>query len=99
MQTPPRTLDRAGRFRRETTLPEVLPWQALGRRKLNGWRFRRRHPIGPCVLDLCCDEAKRAMEEDGHVHGWRTGRAASGGTPSISAQPAAPPVPQGEAFA
>ena len=35
---------------------------------MEGWRFRRQHPLGPYVLDFYCDEARLAVEVDGAVH-------------------------------
>ena len=49
-------------------MPEVILWNAIRARKLNGARFRRQHPIGPYILDFYCDQAKLAVEIDGAVH-------------------------------
>jgi very-short-patch-repair endonuclease len=38
------------------------------RRKIQGLRFRRQHPVGPFVLDFYCDSSKFAVEVDGHSH-------------------------------
>lgn len=35
---------------------------------MEGWRFRRQHPLGPYVLDFYCDKARLAVEVDGAVH-------------------------------
>jgi len=50
------------------SLPEVLLWQQLRGRRLEGLRFRRQHPFGPFVLDFFCAEAKLAIEVDGASH-------------------------------
>nr|WP_262423407.1 endonuclease domain-containing protein [Brevundimonas denitrificans] len=34
------------------TLPEVLLWRALRKRRLGKTRFRRQHPVGPFILDF-----------------------------------------------
>ena len=48
--------------------PEVVLWQALRARQLDGLRFRRQHPMGPFILDFYCPEAKLCVEVDGYVH-------------------------------
>ena len=50
------------------TLPEVLLWTALRKRRTGGLRFRRQHPVGPYVLDFYCDAMKVAVEVDGEAH-------------------------------
>ena len=51
------------------TPPEARLWVAL-RKKQQGLRFRRQHPVGPFVLDFFCESAKLAVEVDGQSH-WR----------------------------
>jgi len=55
------------------TLPERLLWRALGRG--DGPRWRRQHPAGRYVLDLCCPEVALAVEFEDEPHG-DPGRAA-----------------------
>jgi very-short-patch-repair endonuclease len=50
------------------TPPEARLWVQLRRKAVEGWRFRRQHPIGPYVLDFYCDSAKLAVEVDGQTH-------------------------------
>ena len=50
------------------SLPEVLLWQQLRGRRLEGLRFRRQHPVGPFILDFFCAEAHLAVEVDGASH-------------------------------
>ena len=50
------------------SLPEVVLWQALRKRRLAGLRFRRQHPIGPYILDFYCPSARLAVEVDGFAH-------------------------------
>ena len=64
----PQTLERARALRQRMTLPEVLLWQKLRGRGLDGLRFRRQHPLGPFIVDFYCDEAKLAVEVDGATH-------------------------------
>lgn len=68
MDAPNRTVARAKSLRRRMTLPEVLLWSELRQHKLDGFLFRRQHPVGPYVLDFYCDEGKLAVEVDGAVH-------------------------------
>ena len=68
MDAPTRTVATARRLRREMTLPEVLLWTAIRGGQIDGFKFRRQHPIGPYVLDFYCVEAKLAVEVDGSAH-------------------------------
>lgn len=68
MEAPKQTVARAGELRRRMSLPEVLLWRALRRQSLEGWRFRRQHPVSPYVLDFHCDAAKLCVEVDGYSH-------------------------------
>lgn len=67
MYAPKSTVSRARSLRRRMTPPEARLWVAL-RRKAQGLRFRRQHPVGPYVLDFYCDAAKLAVEVDGQMH-------------------------------
>jgi len=58
---------RARAFRREMTLPEGMLWQAL-RRRPDGFKFRRQHPIGQCIVDFYCSSAGLVIEVDGESH-------------------------------
>ena len=51
------------------SLPEGLLWKRLRNRQFDDFWIRRQHPIGPYILDFYCDEAKLAIEVDGHSHG------------------------------
>ena len=68
MDAPKITIQRARELRRTLTLPEVILWQALRRRRLDGIRFRRQHSVGPYILDFYCEDAKLAVEVDGAGH-------------------------------
>jgi len=59
----------ARRLRRDSTLAEGLLWRHLRNRGLAGAKFRRQHPVGPYVADLCCAEAMLIVEVDGSQHG------------------------------
>jgi 2-oxoglutarate/2-oxoacid ferredoxin oxidoreductase subunit alpha len=55
-------------FRREPTGSEARLWEALRRQGLDGFKFRRQHPIGPFLVDFYCPEAHLAVEVDGSIH-------------------------------
>ena len=50
MRAPERTITKARKLRRDLSLPEVILWDCIRGRKLEGLRFRRQHPVGPYVL-------------------------------------------------
>jgi len=60
-------VERARELRKSMTLPENMLWQQL-RLRPNGLKFRRRHPIGPCVVDFCCLSERLVVEIDGFAH-------------------------------
>ena len=68
MRAPDKTVNRARKLRREMSLPEIVLWQALRKRRLPGLRFRRQHPVGPYILDFYCSAAHLAVEVDGLAH-------------------------------
>ena len=43
-------------------------WERLRRRQLDGFKFRRQHPIGPFFADFFCPEARLIVEIDGSQH-------------------------------
>jgi len=43
-------------------------WAALRGRRLQGYKFRRQHPLGPFVLDFVCIEHRLVIEADGGQH-------------------------------
>ena len=57
------------------TMPELMLWQELRGKRLQGLRFRRQHPIGPYILDFFCAERNLAIEVDGEGHGLDAQRA------------------------
>ncbi|MFN8593696.1 MAG: endonuclease domain-containing protein [Thermomicrobiales bacterium] len=54
-------------LRARQTPPEVVLWEALRNRRLDGLKCRQ-HPVGPFVLDFCCPDRRLAVEIDGGVH-------------------------------
>ena len=57
----------ARKLRKEMTPPEALLWQLL-RKRPNGLKFRRQHPIDPYVVDFFCPVARLVIEIDGWAH-------------------------------
>ncbi len=67
-RTDPDAVSRAREFRGEPTLAEAELWLHLRRRRLNGYRFRRQHPIGPYFADFACLQPPLVVELDGSQH-------------------------------
>jgi very-short-patch-repair endonuclease len=55
-------------FRKVPTASENLLWQQLRRGQLQGYVFRRQHPIDLFVVDFCCPVRSLIVEIDGPVH-------------------------------
>ncbi|GJD32859.1 hypothetical protein PMNALOAF_4139 [Methylobacterium adhaesivum] len=62
-------MNRATSLRRTTTGAEAKLWTVLRGARLNGWKFRRQHPIDRFVVDFACLKAKLVVEVDGATHG------------------------------
>lgn len=58
----------AKRLRSSMSEAEVVLWTFLRKRRLNGFRFRRQHPIGPYIADFACVSARLVVEVDGATH-------------------------------
>jgi very-short-patch-repair endonuclease len=58
----------ARKLRTIPTDAEIRLWSRLRRKQLEGFRFRRQHPMGPYVVDFFCPEAKLVVEADGGQH-------------------------------
>jgi cyclase len=59
--------DNAKRLRNTMTDSELALWMYL-RKGVNGFKFRRQHPICLYVADFYCHKAKLIVEIDGSVH-------------------------------
>jgi very-short-patch-repair endonuclease len=54
--------------RKNATKAEALLWERLKKKQLDGYKFRRQHPLGRFVLDFYCHTPKLAIEIDGNYH-------------------------------
>ena len=55
-------------LRRNQTDTELVMWQILRSRQLDGYKFRRQRVIGPYIVDFCCLNPKLIIELDGSQH-------------------------------
>lgn len=55
-------------LRKTQTKAEAILWSRLRNRQLNGYKFRRQHPVAGFILDFFCPEASLAIEVDGEIH-------------------------------
>ena len=61
----PSSTERARDLPEPESEAERALWSALRDRQLGGHEFRRRHPIGPYIVDFCCVERKLIVELEG----------------------------------
>ena len=57
----------AKQLRKNMTGAEMVLWGYL-KKGINGYKFRRQHPIGSFVADLYCHKLKLVIEVDGNIH-------------------------------
>ena len=50
------------------TEAEERLWFYLSGKKLDGFKFRRQHPLHAFILDFYCHEARLSIELDGEYH-------------------------------
>ncbi len=58
----------ARELREKMTLAECILWEELKMKKLDGFKFRRQHPIGIHILDFYCHHKKLGVELNGGYH-------------------------------
>ena len=63
-------MTRARQLRKSATQHERLLWRHLRNRQLQGWKFRRQHPVDRYIIDFYCPEARLAIELDGGGHNF-----------------------------
>jgi len=59
---------RAQQLRQEQTIAEAKLWYYLRDRRLDGFKFRRQHPVERFIVDFCCPEHHLIVEIDGPIH-------------------------------
>jgi very-short-patch-repair endonuclease len=64
----PEVRRRARELRQMQTPAEQKVWRVLRSRQLEGYKFRRQHPIGRFIVDFYCPACKLVIELDGDVH-------------------------------
>jgi very-short-patch-repair endonuclease len=63
-----RQRDKARELRHRQTDAEKALWNKLRALRLEGYKFRRQHPIGKYIADFCCMDSKTIIELDGGQH-------------------------------
>jgi very-short-patch-repair endonuclease len=63
----------ARRLRKRPTEEERIVWGELRKRRIDGLKFRRQHPLGPYIVDFVCLERRFVFEIDGVQHGETEG--------------------------
>lgn len=61
-------VDRARDLRCRSTDAEQKLWRRLRNRQLQGWKFRRQHPLDRYIVDFVCSGAGLVVELDGSKH-------------------------------
>jgi very-short-patch-repair endonuclease len=64
----PDIIEKAKSLRQRMTETEKLLWSQLRAKQLDGFKFRRQHPIWIFIADFYCHEAKLVVELDGGIH-------------------------------
>ena len=59
--------ENAKKLRKKMTYAEEVMWMHL-KKGINGYKFRRQHPIGTYIADFFCHKAKLIIEIDGSIH-------------------------------
>jgi very-short-patch-repair endonuclease len=55
-------------LRKRSTNTEARLWRYLRDKRIDGFKFRRQHPIGRYVVDFVCLEKRLIVEADGGQH-------------------------------
>ncbi len=61
-------LNNARTLRINQTDAEIRIWYYIRAKRLNGYKFRRQHPIQNYIVDFACYEPKLIIELDGSQH-------------------------------
>jgi imidazole glycerol-phosphate synthase subunit HisF len=63
----PLIFEKARALRKNMTQAETILWFQL-KQGINGFKFRRQHPLGIYIADFYCHKAKLVIELDGSIH-------------------------------
>jgi len=66
--SPKELIENARDLRKTETKQEEILWYFLRNRNLNGYKFRRQHPVEHFIADFACLEANLIIELDGGQH-------------------------------
>ena len=58
----------ARQLRLQPSKAQKAHWYYLRQKQLNGYKFRREHPMGPYIVDFVCLAKKLIVEIDGGQH-------------------------------
>jgi very-short-patch-repair endonuclease len=72
---PTRVRARSRSLRDDATDAEKKLWYFLRGCRLNGFKFRRQHPIPPYIVDFYCEKGGLVVELDGSQHNEESDRA------------------------
>ena len=64
----PNLKELARKLRKDSTLSEIMLWNYLKKKQLNGFDFDRQKPIDNYIVDFFCKELGLAIEIDGESH-------------------------------
>ncbi|AMQ57498.1 endonuclease domain-containing protein [Algoriphagus sanaruensis] len=59
---------RAKELRKRMTSAEKVLWHFLKNKSVDGFKFRRQHPINKYIVDFYCHQIKLVIEVDGGIH-------------------------------
>ena len=64
----PKRFQNARFLKKVQTEAEAALWQRIRSKKLNGFKFRRQHPVAYYIVDFYCHECRLVIEVDGKIH-------------------------------
>lgn len=64
-------INKARNLRKRSTPGERTIWNALRRKQVLGFEFRRQRPIDSFIIDFYCKECMLAIEIDGNSHYYK----------------------------
>lgn len=62
------TFKYAKKLRGNMTVGEKILWNHLSNKQLQGYRFKRQHPIRNYIADFYCHKVNLVIEVDGKIH-------------------------------